>query len=69
MVIVKLFVDRQLVVDGGVIEAVLTHAERSFAGARGAVERLDQHSLATQKRITRSLARQVLSRETGEEEP
>ncbi|SED28880.1 dnaA protein [Rhizobiales bacterium GAS188] len=68
MVIVKLFVDRQLVVDGGVIETVLTHAERSFAGARAAVEMLDQHSLATQRRITRALARQVLSREVPTQE-
>jgi chromosomal replication initiation ATPase DnaA len=60
MVIVKLFVDRQLVVDAGVIEAILTRAERSFAGARAAVEALDQHSLATKRRITGALAREVL---------
>lgn len=60
MVIVKLFVDRQLVVDAGVVETILTHAERTFAGARGAVERLDRHSLASQRRLTRALAREVL---------
>jgi chromosomal replication initiation ATPase DnaA len=60
MVIVKLFVDRQLVVDAGVIETILNRAERSFAGARAAVEALDQHSLATRRRITRALAREVL---------
>jgi chromosomal replication initiation ATPase DnaA len=60
MVVIKLFVDRQLVVDAGVVETILTHAERSFAGARAAVERLDRHSLAAQRRITRALAREVL---------
>ncbi len=58
--VIKLFVDRQLVVDAGVVETILTHAERSFAGARAAVEMLDRHSLATQRRITRALAREVL---------
>jgi len=60
MVIVKLFVDRQLVVDAGVVETILTRAERSFAGARAAVEALDERSLATKRRITRALAREVL---------
>jgi chromosomal replication initiation ATPase DnaA len=60
MVIVKLFVDRQLVVDAGVVETILTRAERSFAGALAAVETLDRHSLTTQRRITRALARDVL---------
>jgi len=60
MVIIKLFLDRQLVVDAGVVETILMLAERSFAGARAAVEALDQHSLATKHRITRALAREVL---------
>ena len=67
MVVIKLFVDRQLVVDAGVVETILTHAERSFAGARAAVERLDRHSLAAHRRITRALAREVL-RGAGESE-
>jgi chromosomal replication initiation ATPase DnaA len=69
MVIIKLFVDRQLVVDAGVVEAILTLAERSFAGVRAAVEALDQHSLATRRRITRALAREVLrAKDSGPEE-
>jgi chromosomal replication initiation ATPase DnaA len=63
MVIVKLFVDRQLVVDAGVVETILIFAERSFAGARRAVEALDRHSLASKRRITRVLAREVLRAE------
>jgi chromosomal replication initiation ATPase DnaA len=66
MVVVKLFVDRQLVVDAGVVETILTRAERSFAGARAAVEALDQHSLATRRRITKALAREVLRGDEGD---
>jgi chromosomal replication initiation ATPase DnaA len=61
MVLTKLFVDRQLVVDAGVVETILTFAERSFAGARRAVEALDRHSLATKRRITKALVRELLS--------
>jgi chromosomal replication initiation ATPase DnaA len=60
VVIIKLFVDRQLVVDAGVVDAILTFGERSFEGARTAVEALDRHSLAEKRRITRALAREVL---------
>jgi chromosomal replication initiation ATPase DnaA len=60
MVITKLFVDRQLVVDAGVVDTILTFGERSFAGARAAVEALDRHSLATKRRLTRALTRGVL---------
>jgi chromosomal replication initiation ATPase DnaA len=59
-VIVKLFLDRQLTVDAGVVDTILTFGERSFAGARAAVEALDQNSLATKRRITKALAREVL---------
>jgi chromosomal replication initiation ATPase DnaA len=70
MVITKLFVDRQLVVDAGVIEVILTFGERSFAGARAAVLALDQHSLAVKRRITRALAREVLRAKADDpEEP
>jgi chromosomal replication initiation ATPase DnaA len=60
-VLVKLFVDRQLVVDTGVVEEILVRGERSFAGARRVVEALDARSLAERRRVTRMLARQVLA--------
>jgi chromosomal replication initiation ATPase DnaA len=60
LVVVKLFVDRQIIIDDGVVEIILTHAERSFAGARAAVEALDRRSLAKKRRITKALAREVL---------
>lgn len=58
-VIVKLFVDRQLVVDTGVVEEIMRRGERSFAGARRFVEALDAAALADRRRITRALARDI----------
>jgi chromosomal replication initiation ATPase DnaA len=70
MVIIKLFVDRQLVVDAGVVDTILMLAERSVAGARAAVDALDRHSLASKRRITRALAREVLrAKDEGVDEP
>jgi len=55
-VIVKLFADRQLAVDEGLVGYLVTRIERSFAGARAAVERLDAEALRQKRPVTRSLA-------------
>lgn len=55
--IVKLFVDRQIIVDIGVIEEIMLRGERSFAGAQRLVEALDGAALASHRRITRALVR------------
>lgn len=60
-VLVKLFADRQLSVDPGVIEYALPRIERSFAGARTLVETLDSAALATHRRIAPALIREVLA--------
>jgi chromosomal replication initiation ATPase DnaA len=59
-VLVKHFVDRQLVVDVGTVEALALRMERSFASARNVVERLDRLSLEHGRRITRALATSTL---------
>ncbi|MBS7734317.1 hypothetical protein [Chelatococcus composti] len=59
-VLVKLFVDRQLVVDTSVVEAVLPRMERSLAAAQRLVATLDREALSRGRRITRPLALQVL---------
>jgi DnaA regulatory inactivator Hda len=64
-VLVKLFADRQLTVGKDVIGYLLTHLERSFAAARGAVEALDKAALAARRRVTIPLARQVLESGSG----
>ncbi|ACB94939.1 Chromosomal replication initiator DnaA [Beijerinckia indica subsp. indica ATCC 9039] len=59
-ILVKLFLDRQLVVDTGLIEHAALHLDRSFEAARDFVERLDREALARGARITKSLAGTVL---------
>jgi chromosomal replication initiation ATPase DnaA len=55
-ILVKLFIDRQLVVDTALIETLKNRIDRSVAGARAAVERLDREALARGRRVNRALA-------------
>eukprot|EP01037_Dinobryon_pediforme_P006289 gene6289-6361_t len=66
-VIVKLFVDRQLVVDIGVVEYLALHIERSLDAVQHAVTLLDRQALALGRRITRQMAVDILKTidETG----
>ncbi len=59
-VLVKLFADRQLAVDEGLIGYVATRIERSFAAARAVVARLDQEAMRHKRPLTRALAAEVL---------
>ncbi|CAH1667237.1 P-loop NTPase family protein [Chelatococcus asaccharovorans] len=63
-VLVKLIVDRQLMVDAGVVETVLTRMERSFAAAQRIVAALDREALSRGRRITRVMANAVLQEMT-----
>jgi chromosomal replication initiation ATPase DnaA len=60
-VLVKLFADRQLGVDESLIGYLATRIERSFAGARAAVEELDREALRQKRAVTRALAVELLS--------
>ncbi|SFG95713.1 hypothetical protein [Methylobacterium gossipiicola] len=60
--LVKLFVDRQLVVDLAVVEALALRIDRSFGLARRVVAELDRDALGRGRRITRPLALAVLAR-------
>lgn len=60
-VLFKLFADRQLHVDDRVIDYIITRMERSLNAALTIVERLDHMALARGKKISRSLAGEVLS--------
>jgi chromosomal replication initiation ATPase DnaA len=55
-VMVKLFADRQLVVDESLVSYLATHIERSFAAAQAAVDALDREALRLQRPVTRALA-------------
>jgi chromosomal replication initiation ATPase DnaA len=59
-VLVKLFADRQLQVGPDLILWLLHRIERSFAGAREAVARLDAAALERKRPVTVPLARDVL---------
>jgi len=61
-VLVKLFADRQLRVDEGVVAFLAARMERSFDAARRTVAALDEASLAERRAITVPLARAVLAR-------
>ncbi len=58
-VMVKLFADRQLAVDEGLIAYLASRIERSFAGARAAVEELDREALRLKRPVTRALAAEL----------
>jgi chromosomal replication initiation ATPase DnaA len=60
-VMVKLFADRQVVVDDRIIAWLVARMERSLAAARTVVSRLDQLALARGSKITRALAAEVLA--------
>jgi chromosomal replication initiation ATPase DnaA len=59
-VLVKLFADRQLLVDEGLVGYVATRIERSFAAARAVVAQLDLESMRLQRPLTRALAAEIL---------
>ncbi len=60
-VLVKLFADRQLLVERPVLDFVLLRMERSFTAAAALVAALDRAALADQRRISRALAATVLA--------
>lgn len=60
-VLVKLFVDRQLLVDSTVVDYLAVRLDRSLGVARQLVQALDRASLANHRRITRPVAAEVLA--------
>ena len=65
-ILVKLFADRQLRVDGAVIEYLLPRMERSFAAAERLVNCLDRSALALGRAVTINLARSAIEDEQRE---
>ena len=59
-VLVKLFADRQLAVDIGVVDYLVVRMERSLDVAMRAVEAIDREALAGRVKITKPLAGKVL---------
>ena len=59
-ILLKLFADRQLLLDEKVISYLVPRMERSLAAAQAIVDRLDRLALARGTRISRALAAEVL---------
>ena len=67
-VLVKLFVDRQLVVDTTVVDFLALRIERSLAAAAEAVAAIDREALSRGRRITRPMAAELVGRAAGFED-
>jgi chromosomal replication initiation ATPase DnaA len=69
-VLVKLFVDRQLVVDTSVVDYIALRIERSLAKASEIVSLLDREALSRGRRVSRAIAAEILgaAQETDENE-
>lgn len=69
-VLVKLFVDRQLVVDTSVVDYIALRIERSLAKASEIVALLDREALSRGRRVSRTIAAEILgaAQETDENE-
>jgi len=67
-VLVKLFVDRQLVVDTSVVDYIALRIERSLAKASELVTLLDKEALSRGRRVSRAIAAEILgaTQETDE---
>jgi chromosomal replication initiation ATPase DnaA len=59
-VLVKLFADRQLLIEKPVIDYLVARMERSLSAAGRLVEALDRAGLSAGRRITRAMAAEVL---------
>ena len=59
-VLVKLFVDRQLVVDTSVVDYIALRIERSLAKADELVTILDKEALSRGRRVSRAIAAEIL---------
>ncbi|MGC3936266.1 chromosomal replication initiator DnaA [Roseobacter sp. EG26] len=62
-ILAKLFADKQLTPKRDLIPYLITRMDRSFAAARGLVDRLDTASLAQKRPISRVLAASLLDNE------
>jgi chromosomal replication initiation ATPase DnaA len=65
-VLEKLFRDRQLTVESGLIDYIALRLERSLEAARAFVRDLDREALARGRRVTRGLAAELLERSRQE---
>ncbi|MEO5336776.1 MAG: DnaA/Hda family protein [Magnetospirillum sp. WYHS-4] len=68
-VLVKLFADRQLKVEAGVVPFLAARIDRSFAAARRWVAALDEAALASRRNITIPFVRRILAAQGETSDP
>jgi chromosomal replication initiation ATPase DnaA len=63
--ITKFAADRQIEIDRGLVNYLSHRVERSFTGARAAIERLDREAMRLHRPLTRALAADLFRDETA----
>jgi len=66
-ILVKLFGDRQIAVSPALVAYLVPRIDRSFAAARGVVDRLDRAALEEGRPVNRALAARLLDKPPGGE--
>jgi chromosomal replication initiation ATPase DnaA len=66
MLLVKLFTDRQLVVEPAMLDYTVPRIERSFDAVQKFVEQIDRRALASKRKPGMALAREILTEMTAE---
>ena len=59
-VLVKLFIDKQILIDKKIIKFIVYRSERSFSGLQGIVEKIDKQSLITKKKINVNFVKKLI---------
>ena len=59
-VLVKLFIDKQILIDKKVIKFIVYRSERSFASLQSLVNKIDQQSLVTKKKININFVKKLI---------
>lgn len=65
-VLVKLLVERQVIVDTSIVEFIARRIDRSLEAAADFVRILDREALSTRRRISRTLASEILAKIMGD---
>jgi len=60
-VLVKMAADRQIGLSAEMVKLIIANTERSFDAMKLIISKLDSHTLATQKPVSRHIIRQLLS--------
>ncbi len=60
LLIVKLFADKQILIDKKIIKFIVNRAERSFANLQSIVEMIDKKSLSTKKKLNLNFVKELI---------